>query len=52
MVCSDRAEKDIVQTRLKETCLPIYSNPPINGARIVDTILGDEKLTEEWRNEL
>ena len=42
MVCNDIKEKEVVQTRLKETCLPIYSNPPIHGARIVDLILGDD----------
>jgi aspartate/tyrosine/aromatic aminotransferase len=30
----------------------LYSNPPIHGARIVDIILGDPKLTQEWYGEL
>ena len=29
-----------------------YSNPPIHGASIVDTILGDAELTSLWRQEL
>jgi len=37
---------------MSETCLPEYSNPPIHGARIVDTILGDEELTKEWKSEV
>lgn len=30
----------------------LYSNPPIHGARIVDIILSDKGLTEEWHKEL
>lgn len=26
----------------------MYSNPPINGARIVSEILGDPQLKQEW----
>ena len=32
--------------------MPVYSNPPIYGARIVDLILSDEELTNEWRAEV
>lgn len=52
IVCTDTKERDIVQSRMSETCLPEYSNPPIHGARIVDTILGDEELTKEWKSEV
>ena len=41
-------EKDIVMSRIKAVARPIYSNPPIHGARIVDIILGDEQLTSMW----
>ena len=27
---------------------PIYSNPPVNGARIAGTILSDPKLYAQW----
>jgi len=30
----------------------MYSNPPINGARIVDTVLGDVELYESWKMDL
>ena len=30
----------------------MYSNPPLHGARVVDTILRDEKLTAIWHKEL
>lgn len=29
-----------------------YSNPPLHGALIAQTILNDHKLFESWRNEL
>ena len=37
---------------MKDTCLPYYSNPPIHGARIVDMILRDQELKNEWEKEL
>lgn len=52
IVCSNSEEKAIIQTKFKEACLPIYSNPPIHGARIVDIILGDKELTAEWEGEV
>jgi aspartate/tyrosine/aromatic aminotransferase len=30
----------------------MYSNPPIHGARIVDIILSDPKLTASWHEDL
>lgn len=30
----------------------MYSNPPRHGAAIVATILGDQKLYEQWKVEL
>jgi aspartate aminotransferase len=52
MVCTTKEEKAILQTNLKATCLPIYSNPPIHGARIVMTILDDAELTAMWEGEV
>ncbi|KAM0789033.1 hypothetical protein ACM66B_003099 [Microbotryomycetes sp. NB124-2] len=31
---------------------PLYSNPPVHGARIAGTILTDEKLYEQWLGEV
>lgn len=39
-------------SRLKQTARNLYSNPPLHGARIVDTILSDPKLTQMWHDEL
>lgn len=29
-------------------CSPMYSNPPIHGARIVEKILGNPELKKQW----
>ena len=52
VVTESPAEKDIVMSRIKQIARPIYSNPPIHGARIIDTILGDEELTAMWHQDL
>ena len=31
---------------------PMYSNPPLHGARIVHRLLVDPKLRKEWEDEL
>lgn len=48
LVTSSAAEKEIVMSRLKSVARPIYSNPPIHGARLIDIVLGDKELTKEW----
>ena len=52
VVTGSAAEADLVQSRIKQIARPIYSNPPIHGARIVDIILGDKELTQMWHNDL
>ena len=52
VVTGSTAEKDIVMSRIKQIARPIYSNPPIYGARIVDTILSDPELTSMWHQDL
>lgn len=51
-ICGSAAEKEIVMSRIKQIARPIYSNPPIHGARIVDIILGDSELTSMWHQDL
>jgi len=38
-------------SQLKTVIRPMYSNPPIHGARIVSTILQDDALSQQWSNE-
>jgi len=52
VVCSSESEAKIVQSRLKAVARPMYSNPPIHGARIVDIVLGDKDLTASWHADL
>jgi aspartate/tyrosine/aromatic aminotransferase len=47
---ADEAAK--CQSRIKQVARPMYSNPPIHGARIVDHILGDADLTASWHADL
>lgn len=51
-VTADPEERARVESQLKVTIRPIYSNPPLHGARIAETILADEKLNAQWLVEL
>lgn len=42
LVCSDADEATRVESQLKALIRPMYSNPPVHGARIVAHILEDE----------
>jgi len=48
IVCKDEQEKAKVESQIKIIARAIYSNPPLHGARIVQEILGDEKLKKQW----
>lgn len=52
MVCEDSDEKARVESQLKIIARAIYSNPPLHGARIVDTILDDPSLKATWQSEI
>lgn len=41
-----------IRSQFKVIVRPIYSNPPIHGGRIVDTILSDTTLKQEWIDEV
>ena len=51
MVCGTPDEAAAVESQLKIIIRPMYSNPPIHGARIVATVLGDAALQAQWRAE-
>jgi aspartate aminotransferase len=50
-VCGDEAEQDAVLSQLKILIRPMYSNPPVNGARLVDTVLSDADLRAQFESE-
>jgi aspartate aminotransferase len=52
IVCDNPTEVQAVESQLKILIRPMYSNPPIYGARIVSTILSDTELTALWRKEV
>lgn len=45
-------ESNSVLSHLKFAARAAYSNPPKYGAQLVDIILSDQKLFDEWKNEL
>jgi len=46
------AEAEAVESQLKILIRPMYSNPPLHGARIVSSILNDAELNAQWRKEV
>lgn len=52
VVCRDAEERARVESRLKIVVRPMYSNPPIHGARIVATVLRDMQLKDLWASEV
>ena len=52
IVCKDSEEVPRVLSQVKIIVRTMYSNPPMHGAKIVATILGDKALFEEWVSEL
>lgn len=47
-VCSSEEEAQRVLSQIKILVRPMYSNPPIHGARVAATILNDTELYSEW----
>ncbi|XP_058815761.1 aspartate aminotransferase, mitochondrial-like [Topomyia yanbarensis] len=48
LVCSDKDEAARTMSQIKILIRPMYSNPPIHGARLVTEILNDPSLRQEW----
>ena len=51
VVCASKEEKERVLSQLKVAARTLWSNPPLYGARIVQTVLGDPKLKAQWYEE-
>ena len=47
-ITSSQQEASAVESQLKIIIRPLYSNPPINGARIANEILTNPELYKEW----
>lgn len=48
IISDSKDEAAKVLSQLKILIRPMYSNPPLNGARIASEILGDAKLRADW----
>lgn len=48
LVCADKDEAARTMSQIKILIRPMYSNPPIHGARLVSEILSDATLRTEW----
>jgi len=52
VVCDSQEEQARVMSQLKLVIRPMYSNPPVFGARLVDLILSDPALNKLWHEEV
>jgi len=52
LVVSDKDTCGRVLSQLKRIARAMYSNPPVHGARIVSTVIGDDALFNEWKDEM
>ncbi|KAG9456244.1 hypothetical protein H6P81_000752 [Aristolochia fimbriata] len=52
VVCSTSDAALRVKSQLKRLARPMYSNPPVHGARIVSNVVGDPVLFDEWKQEM
>lgn len=52
IVCESAEEKKRVDSQLKILVRPLYSNPPIHGARIASEILNNASLNKQWLEEV
>lgn len=51
VVTASAEEKERVESQLKLLVRPMYSNPPVYGARLISIILSDEALKKQWVGE-
>ncbi|EJT99836.1 aspartate aminotransferase [Dacryopinax primogenitus] len=52
LVTASPEEKARVESQLKILVRPMYSNPPVHGARLAGTILNDPALYAQWEGEV
>ena len=52
IVCQSADEKKRVDSQAKILIRPLYSNPPVHGARIASEILNDSALYKQWLGEV
>ncbi|PHH76993.1 hypothetical protein CDD80_1015 [Ophiocordyceps camponoti-rufipedis] len=52
LICGSKEEKKKVDSQLKILIRPMYSNPPIHGARIAEKVLASPSIRQQWLKEL
>lgn len=52
LICSDQDEAERCTSQLKILIRPMYSSPPIHGARIVCEVLSQPDLRAQWLTEV
>ncbi|OAL68173.1 aspartate aminotransferase [Trichophyton rubrum] len=52
VACASPEEKKRVDSQIKILVRPLYSNPPVHGARIASAIMNDPQLNAQWLVEL
>lgn len=52
VICQDADEAKRVQSQLQIIARAMYSNPPVQAARIVDTVLNSDDLRQRWMGEV
>ncbi|KEF55061.1 aspartate aminotransferase [Exophiala aquamarina CBS 119918] len=52
IVADSAEEKKRIDSQVKILVRPLYSNPPVNGARIASEILGSPELNKQWLGEV
>ena len=48
LVCASKEEVAKVMSQLKIIIRPLYSNPPVHGARIASLVMNDPNLRSQW----
>lgn len=52
LITSSKDEAERTMSQIKILIRPMYSNPPIHGARLVSEVLGDPVLRKEWLSDV
>jgi hypothetical protein len=48
LICNSKQEAETVMSQIKIVIRPMYSNPPVHGARIASEILHNPALRAQW----
>jgi len=52
IITQNSNETKLVLSQLNQVIRPMYSNPPLHGARIVSNILGNEESRTQWEKDV